>query len=730
MTAPNKHSLELFVLSFLSLYLELFIIHWLSADIRAFSLFKTFPLVSCFIGLGLGYANSKRPELINRTPLALLFFCLMMKCSDLTHLSQLFFPSISPDWQLFSSAGWAAGWPVLAEFMIGLVALLAGPFLLMYCIGAKIGYLFNLLQPLKAYCTNIIGAISGSLLFTLCAFGRLTPAILLIPAAVLMLFYCVQRKPRWQNILSLVALVGSIGSAFYVHPVSAGASTYWSPYQRLDLVPITIQFANSKDVPIGFELYANRFHYQQMFDFDRISKLHNLSEKQNFRFDAYRERHDMPYILQHNLDNILIVGAGLGMDVAEALRFGAKHIDAVEIDPDILFLGRQYNPQHPYSSSKVRVYCDDARNFFNNCHKKYDLIVYSYLDSRVVTASSVRLENYVYTKESVQKALTLLKPKGLIVISFFTYRTKRWLDDRLFATTKSSAGYAPYEFRDSINLSHRTTYYIIGPAVANGSFTLPFGLERYQRVTRHPTKNPGILTDDWPYLYFVTQLINVPYLLILLEAIILSVVLARSVLFGKESKHDWQMFFLGAGFLLLELTAINRLSLLYGATWLTTAFVINGVLVMILFANLLIMKAVNVRLNLQICMYVVLLLSLIANYILPTGSGIAAAQQSPFIAGALVTAITLFPIFVAAAIFALAFRNTPSASTALSFNMLGAVSGALLESLSNYLGIKALYLVAFPLYVFSLLPVLKFLKWTRGADNRSSTSAHVDINHL
>ena len=40
--------------------------------------------------------------------------------------------------------------------------------------------------------------------------------------------------------------------------------------------------------------------------------------------------------LPHNaLGNVLVVGAGRGTDVAIALRKGAKHVDAVEIDPRI-----------------------------------------------------------------------------------------------------------------------------------------------------------------------------------------------------------------------------------------------------------------------------------------------------------------------------------------------------------------------------------------------------------
>ena len=43
----------------------------------------------------------------------------------------------------------------------------------------------------------------------------------------------------------------------------------------------------------------------------------------------------------NTFENVLILGAGSGTDVAAALKHGAKHVDAVEIDPVILRLGKR-----------------------------------------------------------------------------------------------------------------------------------------------------------------------------------------------------------------------------------------------------------------------------------------------------------------------------------------------------------------------------------------------------
>jgi len=117
---------------------------------------------------------------------------------------------------------------------------------------------------------------------------------------------------------------------------------------------------------------------------------------------------------------------------------GAEHIDAVEIDPVILGIGRQYRPEHPYSSPRVTVYADDARSFLRKATKKYDLIGFGFLDSSSLLSSffSLRVDNYVYTVESFQDAKKLLADKGALVLAFATSRS--FATDRLYGTLSSA----------------------------------------------------------------------------------------------------------------------------------------------------------------------------------------------------------------------------------------------------------------------------------------------------
>ena len=101
-------------------------------------------------------------------------------------------------------------------------------------------------------------------------------------------------------------------------------------------------------------------------------------------------------------ENVLILGAGSGTDVAAALAHGARHVDAVEIDPTIIRLGRQLHPDHPYDDPRVTVINDDARHFLRTTRKKYDLVVFALIDSLTMQSSfsGVRLESYMFTEES------------------------------------------------------------------------------------------------------------------------------------------------------------------------------------------------------------------------------------------------------------------------------------------------------------------------------------------
>ena len=75
-----------------------------------------------------------------------------------------------------------------------------------------------------------------------------------------------------------------------------------------------------------------------------------------------------------------------------------------------------------------------------------------------------------------------------------------------------------------------------------------------------------------------------------------------------------RMFFLGAAFMLLETKAVVQMALLFGSTWLVNSAVFFSALVLILFANLYVLKVPSTRLTLP---YAALLASLAVSVLVP-----------------------------------------------------------------------------------------------------------------
>src|SRR5262249_18761692 len=168
----------------------------------------------------------------------------------------------------------------------------------------------------------------------------------------------------------------------------------WSPYNKLTL-------NKSRGDSILF-ISANNIPYQG---------IHPLSA-------IYRDKqfYLLPYqhVSRASLGNVLIIGAGNGNDVAVALAKGARHVDAVEIDPLLVQVGRHYHPAHPYQSPRVTERIGDGRQYLQDTQQRYNLIVYALPDSLTALAgqSAIRLESYLLTSEALEAARAHLAPGG------------------------------------------------------------------------------------------------------------------------------------------------------------------------------------------------------------------------------------------------------------------------------------------------------------------------------
>jgi hypothetical protein len=246
---------------------------------------------------------------------------------------------------------------------------------------------------------------------------------------------------------------------------------------------------------------------------------------------------------------------------------------------------------------------------------------------------------------------------------------------------------------------------------------LPIGLAQVQQPD-----DLDEATDDWPFLYLRGPMI--PMLSVRGGLIMAGIALLLLAWFApprtsdlqtwrEELRHiaqfwtrrsngrsfgfDGRMFFLGAGFMLVETKAVVHMALVFGSTWMVNSVVFLAVLIMILAANLFVLFVRPKRLWHY---YLALFVTLLLNVLVPLNSFLG----WPFVWQIVASCLLVFaPIFFAGVIFAMAFSKGASADRAFGFNIAGAMLGGLSEYSSMLLGFRYLLLVALAFYALSAL---------------------------
>jgi SAM-dependent methyltransferase len=128
----------------------------------------------------------------------------------------------------------------------------------------------------------------------------------------------------------------------------------------------------------------------------------------------------LPYYLKPQAD-ILVLGAGTGSDILMANSYAIKHIDAVELNPQVIDLIKEKYADfagHLYSSTNVNLHVDEARGFVAASNKTYDLINISLLDAFGASSGLYSLaEDYLYTEQAIQNYLQHLSPDAYLSIT-------------------------------------------------------------------------------------------------------------------------------------------------------------------------------------------------------------------------------------------------------------------------------------------------------------------------
>jgi SAM-dependent methyltransferase len=650
-----------------------------------FEYFKHIPLLAGFLGMGLGAAESRRPGKSDRCLFFVLLLVLLVWAQQ-NWLPKLWMPRLPRDYTIWQGNIFLErGSPLagvayfIAHFGL-MVSVVFGLCLFAFRdMGRWIGMFFNELPALKGYSLNLAGGLAGVAAVVLVSFFRFGPLVWF--SLAILCYMAATGLRRWQALCGVLTICA-------VGMISGNA--YWTPYYRIDVQPQVDP--DSKEV-LSLSIVSNHSHQQFVMDLrDPFLRSHP-----NPRLLANRFTYDLPYRFSPQPKDVLVLGAGCGNDVAAALRNGAQHVDAVELDPDTPRLGLRLHPERPYESPRVELHTDDARAYLRATKRKYDLIVYGFLDAHILLATSrnIRMDNYLYTDESFRAARRILKPGGTIAVSFGSH-AEIW--DRIHNTMESALG-API-LRVPCLSEGVSVAFIWGTAAAKPF--VPSGLGAPRGTVSFP-RDPSlpVSTDDWPYLYLHHRKIPFSYW------VAFASVTATLLLFGwptasllrrtVDDAATWRklavLFLLGAAFMLVEVKSISQLALLFSSTWLTSATVIAAVLTMALLANIAV-----ARWKLEPTRWVLagIIAALCFGYFLTPGAfpGLPLAAQR-----AIGAAVLTVPLLMSGLLFSSVFRDMQTPGLGLAANLCGAFVGCLLENMSMVYGMRVLNLVAMGFYI-------------------------------
>jgi SAM-dependent methyltransferase len=664
--------LRLAGLSFLMLFVELALIRWLGAKIVYLSYYSNFVLLGSFLGIGIGFLRARsRLNLFRWTPVALVLLVLFVQRYpvQISHTSgrQLIF------FGALKTTGLPT-WLMLPVIFLAVAVIMA-------MIGEGVARTFVRFRPLEAYRLDILGSIAGIAAFSALSFFDAKPLAWGIITAVALLATC---GPR----IGLIPFAALASLAGLLTAQSLSSHDLWSPYYRITVGAET----DAQTIPV----MVNGIPHQAIT---------TAARRPAIFYRPYTQAPGNP------LHNVLVVGAGTGNDVAGALRMGAQHVDAVEIDPTIYQLGRELNTDRPYQSPRVTVHVNDGRAFLSQTKKRYNLILFALPDSLTLVAgqSSLRLESYLFTLQAIQSARAHLVP-GTGVFAMYNYYRTDWLKDRLANTLDLAYGRPPCI--DTIGL-HSQQLSVLTIGVTRGAVDCG-------RTWHRPSGVLAPATDDHPFIYLASNTIPSFYLVTLALILLASLLLVRAVS-GPVRKVTGvaDLFFMGAAFLLLETKSVVQFALLFGTTWFVNALVFAGVLLAVLAA---VETSRRVSVRRPALLYGGLLAALAVAWIVPQSSLLALTPVPRFVAAVL---LAFTPIFLANLVFTQRFRDVGDSTVAFAANLLGAMAGGVIEYVSLITGYRALLIVVAGLYGLAFFAGRRRLKAVESAPQPLALTATV-----
>ncbi|MGD0381492.1 MAG: hypothetical protein ABSC30_16070 [Acidimicrobiales bacterium] len=262
----------------------------------------------------------------------------------------------------------------------------------------------------------------------------------------------------------------------------------WSSIFRVDVVPVSSDvLALYHDGIIGSAIYRWNGHVASLAHYD---------------FGA--DPRALPFdVMKSPPRREAIIGAAGGHEVLASLWLGAKHVDAVELNPvtySLVTTKFANYDGHLAQDPAVSYLNADGRSFMARSHQNYNLIWYpapdSYAATNAAAASAFVLsESYLYTTNAIVGALQHLTPDGMFAAQFgeIDYKDAPYRTTRFVATARQALA--------QMGISDPKDHILVAssPARFFGSFTLstilvkraPFTSAEVQRFVSSLSSVPG-----------------------------------------------------------------------------------------------------------------------------------------------------------------------------------------------------------------------------------------------
>src|SRR5215212_5512883 len=375
-----------------------------------------------------------------------------------------------------------------------------------------------------------------------------------------------------------------------------------------------------------------------IIDADAATPIYRWNGSQNDVAWIQKYMDYLPYEMI-NANNTLVIGGGGGEDILVALSGGADNVTAVELNPLVVSAVKPFDSQsgNIYNNNNVDLFIDDGRRFISSTAGKYDVIVLKLVDSWAAQLAGgyALSENYLYTVEAFQQYLRHLDKDngGMLVMTRWNFELPRLMplivDSLVKETGKSRESVAEQvmvvEDRPGLYFGRSTDdqkYYPVLVMVKSTPFlneevtmvkekaegnhaeitmladnyvAVPFNklfnndntLYNEYFSTTAAASNPTIPTDDSPF-YFAREQIPKQMVILLVTVVAISALLSALLVYharktrakfdSRSSLYLLFAIFIGVGFMVLEVTFIQKFLLLLGTPIMALTVILFSIL--------------------------------------------------------------------------------------------------------------------------------------------------------